>query len=96
MDLGLLLMVAAGALFLRARLLALMGRDDEAIEACRRAAEHPFKTQSGDGLLLWGDLLSKRGRIEEARAAWSLARERDPESASAGQASQRLSAPVIA
>lgn len=57
---------------------------------CRAAAEHPFRGQGGDGLLLWGDALRELGRENDARAAWKLCVDRDPESESARHAAEHL------
>jgi tetratricopeptide (TPR) repeat protein len=77
-------------LFLLARAHAADGRWSEAEALCRRAAEHPNLGQGGDGLLLWGDALQQLGRPGEAKQAWELAAERDPESESAERARERL------
>ena len=51
---------------------------------------HRYRYQGGEGLLLWGDALARLGRLDEARAAWALVGERDPESESAVTATARL------
>ncbi len=79
-------------LFLLARVHAAAGRLVEAESLCRRAAEDPWKLQGGDGLLHWGDVLRDLGRADDARAAWALALERDPESEAADTARARLAA----
>ena len=55
----------------------------EAERLFRAAALHPYRGQGGDALLLWGDALSRLGRSDEARQAYALACERDPQSESA-------------
>jgi tetratricopeptide (TPR) repeat protein len=80
---------ARDGLFLLSRIE--LGRDHlgEAERYAREAAAHPWRWQGGDGLLLWGDILSRIGRRDEAGKAWSLAVERDPESESARIAAAR-------
>jgi tetratricopeptide (TPR) repeat protein len=78
------------ALYLRARVEAALGDWASSEALCREGAGHPFRTQGGDGLLLWGEALSRLGRLDEARQAWALAVERDPQSESAAQAAVRL------
>ena len=80
------------ALFLQARVAAASGALDEAERWCRRGAAHPFRSQGGDGLLLFGDVLARLERPEEAAEAWRLAIGRDPESGSARLAAARLGA----
>lgn len=77
-------------LFMQARVAARRERWSEVEALCRRASEHRWRYQGGEGLLLWGDALIKLGRPDEARAAWGLVGERDPESESAVLASERL------
>jgi len=79
------------AIFLLARVAAARGDWAAAERCCRSAAEHPFQGQGGDGLLLWGDALLRLGRAGEARRAWALSIERDPEGAAARLAGMRLS-----
>ena len=81
---------ARNGLFLLARAQAAQGQWSEAESLCRRAAERADLGQGGDGLLLWGDVLHRLGRQDEAEQAWRFAVERDPESESAEQARQRL------
>lgn len=81
-------------LFLRARARAALGDHDEAEALFGRAAEHAYRHQGGDGLLAWGDLRAQAGRLDDARRAWELACARDPESASAAVARERLGAPA--
>jgi tetratricopeptide (TPR) repeat protein len=78
------------ALFLRARLESARGRWAEAEALCRTAADHLFKGQGGDGLLLWATALERLGRPDESRKALLLAVERDPESGAARLARVRL------
>jgi tetratricopeptide (TPR) repeat protein len=79
-------------LYLRARILSEQGDADAALADFARAAALPYRGQGGDGLLAWGDLLRSLGREDEARRAYALARERDPESESAREAGERLAA----
>jgi tetratricopeptide (TPR) repeat protein len=79
-------------LFLRARILVSRGDQGAALADFERAAAMPYRGQGGDGLLAWGDLLRSLGREEEARHAYALALERDPESVSAREAEGRLGA----
>jgi tetratricopeptide (TPR) repeat protein len=80
------------ALFVFARIVAARG-DWAAVERnCRAAANHRFRTQGGDGLLLWAEALEKLGRSVEAAAARQLVVERDPES----EAAQSVSGTVAA
>jgi tetratricopeptide (TPR) repeat protein len=80
------------AVFLLARVAA--AREDWAAAErfCRHAAAEASCGQGGDGLLLWGEALSRLGRPLDALAAWELARERDPESESARLAAARADA----
>jgi tetratricopeptide (TPR) repeat protein len=80
------------AIFLRARVAAARGELERAESLCREAAAHPHRWQGGDGLLLWGDVLSQLGRPDHARDAWRLALERDPQSTSAAMCRARLEA----
>ncbi len=77
-------------LFLRARVLAALGDTAEAEACCARAAAFAYTGQGGDGLLLWGDLLQRRGARQEAREKWRLVAERDPESEGARVAARQL------
>jgi tetratricopeptide (TPR) repeat protein len=81
---------ARNELFLWARLRAAQGQINEALAMCQSAADHKFRGQGGDGLLFWGDLLRDAGRTDDARSAWILAIERDPESQGAQTARKRL------
>lgn len=67
-------------IFLRARALVAGGDVAAALEDFERAAADTYRAQGGDGLLAWGDLLHSLGRSAEARAAWQLTLERDPQS----------------
>jgi len=78
------------ALFIRARVAAAIDEPARAESLCREAAAFPYQAQGGDGLLLWGDLLVRLGRREEAREAYDLAVARDPQSESARIAADRL------
>lgn len=76
--------------YLLGRILASAGRPEVALTHFDAGARHIYRGQGGDGLLVWGDSLAGLGRAPEARAAWSMAVERDPQSASAGTARGRL------
>jgi tetratricopeptide (TPR) repeat protein len=81
------------ALAIRGRVAVAMEDWIEAEHLFRAAAQNPYRGQGGDALLSWGDVLSRLGRSQEARQAYALARERDPQSESAALAraqSQRL------
>ena len=82
------------ALFIRARVAAAMDDLEHAESLCRAAAAHSWRGQGGDGLLLWGDVLARLRRLAEARRAWALAAERDPQSESAREARVRASSPA--
>jgi tetratricopeptide (TPR) repeat protein len=71
------------ALFILARLDAARGDWKAAERHCRAAAAHRFRTQGGEGLLLWAESLEQLGRRADAADARRLVRERDPESAAA-------------
>jgi tetratricopeptide (TPR) repeat protein len=71
------------ALAICGRVAAAMEDWIEAERLFRAAAMHPYRGQGGDALLLWGDALSRLGRQAEAREAYALAIERDPQSESA-------------
>jgi len=77
------------ALAIRGRVAAAMHEWTEAERLFRSAALHPYRGQGGDALLRWGDVLSRLGRLEEARHAYELALERDPQSESAQLARMR-------
>ena len=77
-------------LFLRARLLRMLRRAEEAVRLCEEAAGQRYRGQGGDGLLLWGELLAELGRSEEAKRAWELTLDRDPQSEAARCAQARL------
>ncbi len=79
--------------FLLAMLKAPNAQNDHDAEVLRHyeaGAAHAYLGQGGDALLAWGDLLHKNGRADEARAAWGFAKTRDPESAAARRASEKL------
>jgi tetratricopeptide (TPR) repeat protein len=84
------------ALFIRARVAAAMNEAARAESLCREAAANPYRAQGGDGLLLWGDLLARLDRLAEARQAFALAIDRDPQSECARLAAERLRAPACA
>jgi tetratricopeptide (TPR) repeat protein len=71
------------AMFLRARLAAARGDWAAAEQDCRTAANHRYRSQGGDGLLLWAEALEKLGRGVEAMEARRLVVQRDPESEAA-------------
>lgn len=75
--------------FLLARAAARAGDLAHACALFERGARHFYRRQGGDSLVLWGDVLAAQGRGAEARTAWSLAIERDPESAAAAIARDR-------
>jgi len=77
------------ALFIRARVAAAEDEPARAESLCREAAAFPYRAQGGDGLLLWGDLLVRLDRLDEAREAYELAVARDPQSVSARLARER-------
>jgi tetratricopeptide (TPR) repeat protein len=76
--------------FLLGHVAELDGALEPACELFQRGADHAYRRQGGASLLAWGDILVKRGRLDEARTAWALASERDPESEAAGRARERL------
>jgi tetratricopeptide (TPR) repeat protein len=71
------------ALAICGRVAAAMQDWMEAERLFRAAAMHSHRGQGGDALLFWGDVLSRLGRSAEARQAYALAIERDPQSESA-------------
>jgi tetratricopeptide (TPR) repeat protein len=77
------------ALAIRGRVAAAMHAWIEAERLLCAAALHSYRGQGGDALLLWGDVLSRLGRSYEARRAYALAVERDPQSESAREAQAR-------
>ena len=77
------------ALFIRARVAAAAKEWMRAESLCRAAAAHPYRAQGGDGLLMWGDVLTRLGRADEAEQAYALAIERDGQSESARLAAGR-------
>ncbi len=76
--------------FLLARIAAAAGDAAEAERQFKRAANHRYRGQGGDGLLAWGEFLAANDRRPEALEAWRLATERDPESESAARARARI------
>jgi tetratricopeptide (TPR) repeat protein len=79
-------------LFLLGRIALEAGRLEEALRHFEAGAAHPYKGQGGSGLLAWGDCLDRLGRSEQAREAWRLVLERDPQSGAARKATSRLGA----
>lgn len=77
-------------LFLLARVAASQRDWARADSLCEAAAEHRYRGQGGDGLLLWGDVLTELGRPGPARRAYELAISRDSQSESATKAAARL------
>jgi tetratricopeptide (TPR) repeat protein len=77
------------ALTICGRVAAARGEWIEAERLFRAAALHPYRAQGGDALLCWGDVLSRLERFDEARSAYALALERDPQSESAQHARAR-------
>jgi tetratricopeptide (TPR) repeat protein len=80
------------ALFLRGHLAGARGDWVTAELHCRAAANHVFRGQGGDGLLLWAHALNQLGRSLEAGDALRLVAERDPESAAARTAAAEIKA----
>jgi tetratricopeptide (TPR) repeat protein len=78
------------ALTICGRVAAAMQDWIEAERLFRAAALHAYRGQGGDALLFWGDMLSRLGRSEDARQAYTLATERDPQSESAELARVRI------
>ncbi len=79
-------------IYMRARLAMARGDFEAAEKLYRLGAKHPYRGQGGEALLAWGDCLVKLDRSDEARTAWELCVRRDPQSASAVTAQQRLGA----
>jgi len=80
------------ALFLLADLAARRGETEEARETFRRAVDHRYRGQGGDGLLRYASFLESSGDAAGALAALRLCVERDPEGARAREAAARLRA----
>jgi len=78
------------ALFIRARVAAAMNDWPLAESLCHAAAVYPYRAQGGDGLLFWGEVLTRLERLAEAKQAYALAMERDSQSQSARIAAGRL------
>ena len=76
--------------FLRARIHAAAGATAAALVDFESAAAMRYRAQGGDALLAWGDLLRALGREGEARRAFELTLERDPESEASQRAAERL------
>ncbi|MBS2023143.1 MAG: hypothetical protein JST92_12080 [Deltaproteobacteria bacterium] len=77
-------------LFLRAHLAQARGDLQAASRLCEQAASHEYKGQGAEGLVLWGDVLTKLGDSAGAARAWQLAIDRDGESEWAQVAKKRL------
>jgi tetratricopeptide (TPR) repeat protein len=78
------------ALFLRARVATARGDWSRAEQLCREAANHSFRGQGGDGLLLWARALRNLGRDRDAEEALRLVIARDPESEAAVEAAAAI------
>jgi tetratricopeptide (TPR) repeat protein len=78
--------------FLLARAALQGGRSDEALHCFRRASEHDYLGQGGDGLLAHAEALLAAGHPREARAALRLVVRRDPQSPARALAEARLAA----
>lgn len=78
------------ALFLHGTIAADEGRHQEAIVWFEQGAAHAYRGQGGEALLAWGDCLAALDRAADARRAWGLVLERDPESSFATVARERL------
>jgi tetratricopeptide (TPR) repeat protein len=78
------------ARFILARVCLSEGQLEEAERLCREAAHDAYQWQGGEGLLLWGEILIKLQRSGEARHAFWLATQRDPQSESAASAKELL------
>jgi len=78
------------ALFVRARVAGAMNDWTRAESFCQAASGHSYRAQGGDGLLFWGDVLTRLDRLAEAREAYAFAIERDRQSQSARLAAERL------
>ncbi len=77
--------------FGRGLLLAAQSKHVESLEHFEKGAQCEYVGQDGDALLAWGDALATLGRHDEAKKAWTLCSERDPQSPSAASARARLS-----
>jgi tetratricopeptide (TPR) repeat protein len=77
-------------LFMLGHIALAAGRLEEAARHFEAGAAHPYKGQGGGALLAWGDCLEQLGRGDQARDAWRLVLERDPQSAAAREAALRL------
>jgi tetratricopeptide (TPR) repeat protein len=83
------------ALFILARVAASQRDRARADALCQAAAEHRYRGQGGDGLLLWGDVLTELGQVGPARHAYELAISRDSQSESATKAAARLGLSIV-
>lgn len=75
----------------RGLLLSAQGRHQEALPHFQQGAAAEYLGQGGQALLAWGDSLAALGRNAEARHAWGLCLERDPQAPAAQAARSRLS-----
>jgi tetratricopeptide (TPR) repeat protein len=76
--------------FARGMLLAAQSRHHDSLVHFERGASAQYTGQGGAALLAWGDSLKAVGREEEARRAWLLCAQRDPQSPAAARAQSRL------
>jgi len=84
------------AYFLLGRIQRALGALAEARIYFKRACSHVYVGQGGAELLAYGDLLTELGAFHEAKVVWQLAIERDPQSAAADAASDRVKKAVKA
>lgn len=76
--------------FGRGRLLAAQGLHLEALPHFEQGASAVYVGQGGDALLAWGDSLRALVRDDDARRAWELCIERDPQAPAAATARTRV------
>ena len=76
--------------FSRGLLLAAQERHLEALTHFEQGAKAKYVGQGGDALLAWGDCLAALSRNADARRAWALCAERDPQAPAAATARSRL------
>jgi tetratricopeptide (TPR) repeat protein len=74
-----------------ARWFVLQGRLDDARKTFVAARDHRWDRQGGSGFLALGDAFRDASQHDLARECWTLSADRDPESASARTARDRLS-----